>query len=283
MSASGASGSNAGADGPAAGASASTAGAAPPRLPPVMTTTGPGPFPTMQNLRGGPSGQSGVFRPTELGKDGIKHPIFVWGCGGGSTPSTYSELMAQVASHGFVVIAETSQIGDEGAPLKAAIDWMISEDARAQSEFFGKLDRSKIALGGHSIGSANSFLVGPDPRLTTTIHVAGGSLDMAGDINAPTTGSGGKRLTHPVAFICSEMDQFGNVEKTQLDYANATAPAWMTIMTGVDHIAAARQGLPALIAWLRWHLAGETDRKSAFLDPNGEFASGKYASKSKNW
>ena len=50
------------------------------------------------------------------------------------------------------------------------------------SEFFGKLDRSKIALEGHSIGSANSFLVGPDPRLTTTIHVAGGSLDMAGDI-----------------------------------------------------------------------------------------------------
>jgi len=174
-----------------------------------MTTTAPGPFPTMQNLRGGPSGQS--------------------------------------------------------------------------SEFFGKLDRSKIALEGHSIGSADSFLVGPDPRLTTTIHVAGGSLDMAGDINAPTTGSGGKRLTHPVAFICSEMDQFDNVEKTQLDYANATAPAWMTIMTGVDHIAAARQGLPALIAWLRWHLAGETDRKTAFLDPSGEFASGKYVSKSKNW
>jgi hypothetical protein len=237
----------------------------------------------MQNLRGGPADQSGVFRPVDLGRDGIKHPIFVWGCGGGSTPSTYAELMSQVASHGFVVIAETSQIGDEGAPLKAAIDWLISEAAREQSEFYGKLDTSKIALGGHSIGSANSFRVGPDPRLTTTIHVAGGSLDMAGDVNAPTTGSGGKGLTHPVAYICSEMDQFGNVEKTQRDYDNTTVPAWMTVMTGVDHVAAARQGMPAIIAWLRWHLAGETERKSAFLDSNGEFHSGKYVSQTKNW
>jgi dienelactone hydrolase len=191
--------------------------------------------------------------------------------------------MTQIASHGFVVIAETSQINDAGAPLKAAIDWLVSEASRTDSVFYAKLDTSKIGLGGHSIGSANAFIVGTDPRLTTTIHVAGGSLDMPGDINAATTGSGGKRLIHPVAFVCSEMDQFGNVEKTTLDFQNTSAPAWMTVMTGVDHVAAARQGLPAIIAWLRWHLAGESERRSAFLDPMGEWSSGKYVSKIKNW
>jgi pimeloyl-ACP methyl ester carboxylesterase len=237
----------------------------------------------MQDLRTGPKGSSGVFRPTELGKGGIKHPIFVWGCGGGSTPSTYAELMSQVASHGFVVIAESSAIGDAGAPLTAAIDWLIAENARAQSAFFEKLDASKIALGGHSIGSANAFIVGTDPRLTTTIHVAGGSLDMAGDINAPTTGKGGEGLIHPVAYVCSQMDQFGNVEKTELDYGSTTAPAWMTVMTGVDHVAAARAGLPAIVAWLRWHLAGELVWRAAFLDLMGEFNRGMYVSKNKNW
>jgi hypothetical protein len=99
---------------------------------------------------------------------------------------------------------------------------------------------------------------------------------MADDINATTTGSGGKSLIHPVAYVCSQIDQFGNVEKTERDYANTTAPAWMTVMTGVDHVAAARQGMPAIIAWLRWQLAGETERRRAFLDPMGEFNSGKF-------
>ncbi|HKP57366.1 MAG TPA: hypothetical protein VJV78_11630, partial [Polyangiales bacterium] len=266
-----------GAAGGAAGASST------PSLPAVPNTNGAGPFETMQDLRSGPKGASGVFRPRELGKDGLLHPLFVWGCGGGSTPTTYAELMTQIASHGFVVIAETSQINDNGAPLTAAIDWLIAENMRADSPFFKKLDTSKIGLGGHSIGSANSFIVGPDPRLTTTLHVAGGSLDMPGNINAPTTGKGGKGLVHPVAYICSQMDQFGNVEKTELDYMNTTAPAWMTVMSGVDHVAAARQGMPAIIAWLRWHLAGESQRRAAFLDPMGEFNSGKYVSKNKNW
>jgi hypothetical protein len=281
--ASGIAGAVAAAAGAAAGMSAAGNGASAPSLPPVTSTSGPGPFETMQDLQSGPKRQSGVFRPSELGKGGLKHPIFVWGCGGGSTPSTYAELMNQVASHGFVVIAEVAAIGDNGAPLTAAIDWLIAEAARADSPLYQKLDTSKIALGGHSIGSANSFLVGADPRLTTTIHVAGGSIDMPGDINAPTTGKGGKGLVHPVAYICSQMDQFGNVEKTELDYMNTTVPAWMTVMTGVDHVAAARQGLPAIIAWLRWQLAGESERRAAFLDPGGEFNTGKYVSKNKNW
>jgi len=54
-------------------------------------------------------------------------------------------------------------------------------------------------------------------------------------------------------------------------------------MTGVDHVAAARQGLPAIIAWLRWQLAGERARRSDFLDAMGEFSRGMYVSKSKNW
>jgi pimeloyl-ACP methyl ester carboxylesterase len=254
-----------------------------PSLPAVPNTDGMGPFETMQDLASGPSGDSGVFWPTELGKDNIKHPAFVFGCGGSTTPTTYAELMSQIASHGFVVIAETAMIGDNGAPLKAAIDWLIAENARADSPFFGKLDTAHIALGGHSIGSANAFNIADDPRLTTSIHIAGGSLDMPGNINAPTTGAGGKRLVHPVAYVCSESDSFGNVEKTEKDYMNTTAPAWMTVMSGVDHIGAAREGMPAIIAWLRWQLAGESDRRAQFLDEGGAFNSGMYVSKNKNW
>jgi pimeloyl-ACP methyl ester carboxylesterase len=234
-----------------------------------------GPFDTTQNLSAGPSGASGLFYPTELGRDSFKHPVFLWGCGGSSRPSNYADQMNRIASHGFVVIAEVSTIEGNGVVLKASLDWIINENSRRQSVFYQKLDTAKIALGGHSIGSVNAFAIAEDPRLTTTIHVAGGSLDGQG--------SGARRLTHPAAYICSENDTFGNVEKAQADYAVTTVPVFFTIMTGVDHINAAAQGLPATIAWLRWHLLSETERSKEFLSQTGEFCTGKFVSQNKNW
>jgi hypothetical protein len=207
----------------------------------------------------------------------------VWGCGGTATPSSYTNELKRIASHGFVVIAEVSNIGDNGQPLLAAADWIVAENARQGSELFGMLDTTRLALGGHSIGSVNSFLAGVDKRWTTTVHVAGGSLDNVNDPNAPTTGMGGKNLIHPTAYVCAESDVFGNDEKTQKDYDNTTVPVFFTIIAGADHVGATMAGLPVIIAWLRWQLAGEAEWRSSFLDPQGQFCTGKYMSHSKNW
>jgi dienelactone hydrolase len=183
--------------------------------------------------------------------------------------------MNRIASHGFVAIADVTTTDADGAPLKASMEWLIGENARQQSMFYQMLDTSKIAVGGHSIGSVNAFAIADDPRLTTSIHVAGGSLD--------NQGSSALKLTHPAAYICSESDLFGNVEKAQADYKVTTVPVFLTVMTGSDHVNAARDGLGAIVAWLRWHLGGETERRSMFLDPMGEFTTGKFVSQSKNW
>jgi hypothetical protein len=249
----------------------------------VTSTSQAGPFATTQALHAGPSKTSGLFQPRELGKDGLKHPVFIWGCGGSSTPMQYADQLTRIASHGFIVVAEVCTIGDNGAPLTTAIDWIIAENTREGSALRGMVATDKIALGGHSIGSANAFFVANDPRLTTTIHVAGGSLDNVNDPFAATTGMGGKKLTHPVAYICSMSDVFGNVEKTEKDYNNTAVPAFMTVMNGVEHVGAPSSGLPATIAWLRWQLAGETERRAAFLDAGGEFTTGIFVSRNKNW
>ena len=265
----------------AGGEPASSSGT--PSLPAVTSTDGDGPFKTKTELNSGPSASSGVFRPADLGQNGVMHPIFIFGCGGTTTPATYQDELNRIASHGFVVVGEVEEIGDNGAPLKTAIDWVIAENARADSALYQHLDTTKIALGGHSIGSVNSFYIASDPRLSTTIHIAGGSLDNVNDPFAATTGLGGAKLVHPVAYVCSMSDAFGNVEKTEKDYTNTKAPAFMTVINGADHLSATKDGLPVIIAWLRWQLAGETDRRASFLDPKGTFSAGKFVSKSKNW
>jgi hypothetical protein len=262
---------------------ASTPDTSAPTLPPVDSVEEDGPFETIEDLATGPAGESGMFYPSDLGRDGFQHPILVWGCGGGSRPSSYSTVLHRVASHGFVVIAEVSMIGDDGDVLTATLDWIIAEASRMGGAFNGKLDTTKIAAGGHSIGSVNTFFMAADPRLTTTIHVAGGSLDNVNDPFAPTSGSGGRGLVHPTALICSESDLFGNVEKTELDYQGATAPVFFTIMNGTEHVGAATDGLPAIIAWLRWHLGNEAERRAMFLEASGAFQTGKYATQTKNW
>jgi hypothetical protein len=253
------------------------------RLPEVTSVDGDGPLETSQDLATGPSGRSGLFRPAELGKDNLKHPIFVWGCGGGSQPSSYVFHLNRIASHGFVVLAAVSQIGDDGDVLTAHLDWLLAKNERADSLLFGKLDTAQIAAGGHSIGSVNTFFMATDARLRTTIHVAGGSLDNVNDPFAPTTGMGGKALVHPALLLSSETDTFNNDEKLALDYQEATAPVALITMTGTEHVGVAREGLPVLVAWLRWHLGEEVERHAAFLDDGGAFRSGVYVTQSKNW
>lgn len=46
---------------------------------------------------------------------------------------------------------------------------------------------------------------------------------------------------------------------------------------------AADAGLEVWLAWLRWQLAGEEERKKDFLDPMCTYCTGKYDSQSKNW
>src|SRR5262245_50698064 len=51
-------------------------------LPKVDSTEMDGPFESMNGV----SGSFYVWRPAELGKGGLKHPVFVWGTGAGAMP-----------------------------------------------------------------------------------------------------------------------------------------------------------------------------------------------------
>ncbi|MDA8139755.1 MAG: hypothetical protein M0036_13985 [Desulfobacteraceae bacterium] len=229
-----------------------------------------GAYATTQNLSSGPSSKSGLFYPNNI-PSGTKLPIFLWGCGGGSDPSAYVDHLNHIASWGFVVIAEVSS--GNGSELLSALDWLTTQNNTRTSVLYQKLDLTKVAAGGHSMGSIGTFQIASDSRLKTTIHVAGGSF----------SGQGPKNLRNPTAYICGADDQMGATPNAETDYQNTTVPVFMTVMTGVDHMMAARQGLPAITAWLLWHLKGETQRKADFLNNGTVFRTGIFVSKSKNW
>ncbi len=232
-------------------------------------TESPGAYRTTQNLRSGPRGDSGLFYPNGTGP----FPVFLWGCGGSLQPRYYVDHMNHIASWGFIVVSEVSS--GNGSELVEALDWIISQNNSPGSVLYQKVDTSKVGAGGHSMGSITTFQMADDPRLSTTIHVAGGSLDG--------NGGGTRNLRNPTAYINGSADALGATANAAKDYRVTTVPVFWGVLDGVTHMGAPDEGLPAITAWLLWHLKGETQRRADFLNSTGEFQTGKWDSQVKNW
>jgi hypothetical protein len=236
-------------------------------LPKVDTTDGDGPLAAM----GMDHGEFYVYRPMELGKDGLKHPIFVWGTGAGSVPSEYT-FFAQFATHGIVVVSpDLAQKG--AADMKAALDWIIAQNEDSSSPYYQKLDTTRVGMGGHSQGSVATFdQEGMEDRLKTTIHIAGGSFDMRGSSKVKT----------PTAYICGETD-FA-LPNCEADWETVEdQPTFFSVLMGVDHVTCARRAMAGMVAWLRWHLGDESERAAEFTGPGGKFHMDIWVSQTKNW
>ena len=214
----------------------------------------PGPWtPTME--MGGPSGQSTLFYPKDLGKDGVLHPVFHWGCGAGSTPSQYADHLNLLASQGFVVIANASG----SMPAKASLDWLLAENEKMGSKFYQKLDPKRVGTGGHSLGALETFQFAADPRLTLYVLVCGGA----------NGGTGAADIHAPSIFLGGEGE--GGTANFAGDYAEITkAPSIFVTKTDTDHIYCARNNLAPWVAFMRWNFCGEEKYKKEFM-PDGTY------------
>jgi hypothetical protein len=214
----------------------------------------------------GPSGYV-LFYPKELGKEGFKHPILSWGPGAAEDAGMFTTLLNHLASHGYAVISFDGT--PQGPELTKGIDWMVAENARTDGPFFQKLNIDKIAAGGHSAGSLATFAVGADKRLTTTLHISGGTFDPHTDI---------KNLHAPALFVCGEPAVDGLIvgdvarENCDLDFKNATVPVFYGVTKGASHMTPTEIGdatlrsyqMAAIAGWLRWQLSSDAGAKSMF-------------------
>lgn len=251
---------------------ASTAG----KLPRVTTTDGPGPFNGVMKVKSTPPGGWLIY-PKEIGKDGIKHPLFVFGPGGGTTPDTYESMgmhWDRYGSYGFVIYVLPQSTGD-GAAMKKGLDWLIEQNNVSSSPLYQKLDVTKICAAGHSMGSVTTFDFMPDPRVTTTIHISGGSFD----------GMGPSHLSKDTMFLCGPSQSADTaVPQCDGDFKNSKVPTFYTQIQGSSHLTSGRLGWASIIAWMLWHLADQEDQwKKEFLTPGGKFQMGIYKSQTKNW
>jgi len=200
----------------------------------------------------------------ELAPGGAKNPVVAWMSGGGSTPSQY-ELLPHLASHGFVVVASNTSpgVGEEvelGKELIEGIDWILEENKAEASPFFEKLDATKVASMGYSMGALATTTIAADPRLTTTVHISGGNM-MTDRV---------KMLHAPAAFVCgaSGVDIAG--ANCATDFDTAMSPVFYAVFKDGDHLGVRTQPYAGRIqvlvtGWLRWQLMSDVSLANMFV------------------
>ncbi len=216
-----------------------------------------------------------LVRPATITKEpNTKHPVAIWGPGGGTPPRDYLTLLTRMASQGFVVVGIRESSGGSEL-MSAAIDWLEKQNADSISPMFDRLILNRVGVFGHSMGGLSSeATIRADKRVTTAL------LDNSGDLSQ----KGLVGVQAPVGIIYGE----DGMERPNAegDYNNAgnKGPCWLGMMAKGGHGSGPWDGAGANVAWMRWHIGGENSRKAAFLGTGGDYNNrGIWTTKSKNW
>jgi predicted dienelactone hydrolase len=177
-----------------------------------------------------------------------------------------------LASHGFVVIIFTMNDGNDlpslrATALKASLDTLKAEHARAGSPLQGKLDATKFAFMGHSMGGGGALIAS---KGTTTVKAViglqpfGEQTDTFGDVAVPTltlTGEKdslaaparhGKRFYDSIPAgtkkVYAEFDEMGHSFANDLFTTSTFTPADVPV---------ARASARMSLAWLKVYVVGD--------------------------
>jgi hypothetical protein len=242
---------------------------------PVNTTArGSGPHSVVVETNSAEGIKEGtIFRPADLGP-GKKYPILVWGegaCARNGLDNAAS--MAEIASHGYFVIADgtpngtgsrpmnANNLDEMGRPALAYVTWAVAENRKPCSEYYQSLDTSRIGSNGFSCGGLLAMGTAKDSRITTWGLTSSGSFSAN-----PTLWNA---VHSPVLIIQGHKDETGAYDNGLRDY-NGIAPLGHPVMFlshrnmghGGDLWSANGGNFTRIhLAWLNWWLKDDLGSK----------------------
>lgn len=233
-----------------------------------------------------------IYRPDNLTAFGNEQelPVLLWGNGAcANTTEEHKNFLNEIASHGYIVLGigpldqleqrdESSRQRTSASQLIAALDWIIAQNKKDDSLYFGKIDTTKVAAMGMSCGGLQAIEISGDPRITTTVVCNSGVLPGRSPMPAMPnlTKEDLEKFHGPVLYIMggpsdiaykNAMDDFSRVEHVPL------------VMTNLDvgHGGTYRRPnggeySPVAIAWLDWQLKENQAASKMFVGKNSQLA-----------
>jgi hypothetical protein len=227
---------------------------------------GMGPFATVNENNVGPDSSYTMFRPMDLAMSGNLHPVITWGNGTGTMPSTYSRLLTQLASHGFIVIASNSTNVAQGTPppMLNGVTWVFEQNEASGSPLYQHVDTARVGATGHSQGAFASSSAGADERIKAI---------------APLQGARSGTLHGPALLLCGGMDTTVPCSGSQSAFDRITVPVMYANLKAATHTnwisSGFGGGMPspyfrAVVAWMRVHLMDDAALRPMFYGASCE-------------
>jgi hypothetical protein len=230
-----------------------------------------------------------IYRPLYY-SPAFLSPIVTWGDGTGGTPDDTFVLLRSMATWGFTVIAVDLKNTGSGREIDAAAHWLAARNSNPASQFYHRLDPTKVAAVGFSQGAGGVVNAAVhDPGFIKTVETFSlpNPIWAGPNPDCPTRQdclADPAALTQPTFFI-STHGLFDSV---------IASPATERAFFNSAHVHAAlgiisrSEGLPAdhpsiaqhpfgflgyAIAWLRYQLRGDAVAAGAFTGPAPELVS----------
>jgi len=176
-------------------------------------------------------------------------PALVWfnGLSGYTEDFNYNGLLESITSWGFVVIGgKSSGMNPSDSDERTEL---LRRNGAPGDVLFGKVDESRIALSGHSLGAFQTTEFSFEYRVAAAIQGGG----------TPTTPDAA-----PTLFMTSEGDEVVSSSVVINSFDRAVNDAWLANHATADHNDPRTDGgvyREPLVAFLRWQL---------YDDPRGE-------------
>lgn len=184
-----------------------------------------------------------VFYPEDLEaaveETGHPLPVVVWGNGGCMRASlAWQTMFDRWSQAGFVTVG--LDVGPDGNPMAMhswqehaeQIDWVVQENEREGSPFYGKLDTTRIIAAGNSCGGVTALSVAANDDRVTGVYVLSGSSALGtADVNVMGA------ITVPVGYSEGGPEDISRAA-AEADYAALSegVPGMIVARTTGDHI-----------------------------------------------
>lgn len=234
-----------------------------------------------------------VYRPANLqALSGRKLGVLVWGNGGCVDDGASARFhLAEIASHGYLVIAPGKILSGPGASekpktrpaapkklavvttaqdVRAGIDWALAENGRKGSAYHGRIDPKMVAVAGHSCGGLQALQLAGDPRVGTVIvHNSGIFTDGTNPIAGMTVDKSLLKTLHtPVLYVLGGPSDIAYPNGTD-DVRKIEHVPVMLANLNVGHggtFGEPNGGTVAQVSvrWLDWQLRGDVTAAKTF-------------------
>jgi dienelactone hydrolase len=162
-------------------------------------------------------------------------PAVSFGHGFLSAVDLYDSTMDHLASHGYIVIATTSEgsllpsHSNFALDIRQCLTWLEQQDVLASSWLFGAVDEARFGVSGHSMGGgASALAAAADARIKCLATLA------AAETN-PSAASAALSIQVPARYIVGSQDTIVAPATTQNQYGNTDAPRQFSTITGGSH------------------------------------------------